>query len=141
MAEIVTVSALLVVALAFLLFTARRLRLVETADPVGRSRFATAFDGEGIAPALVGHAYDALRRRRHEGPGDLTHATDLYADLRLTRLDIEDIALLAIARTHGRIPTGEDLDALDAEVHTAGELVRFCARYCPRPRPNLRVAG
>ena len=140
MAEIVIVSALLVVALACVRVTARRLRTAD-ADSAARARFAAAFAGEGIEPALVGHAYDALRRRRHELPGELTEHTDLYRDLRLTRLDVEDIALLAVARAHGRLPGGEDLDAIDVEVRTAGELVRHLARFCAVTRPRLRVVG
>jgi hypothetical protein len=141
MAEIVIVSALLVVALACVRVTARRLRAADAADPAARARFAAAFAGEGIEPALVAHAYDALRRRRNELPGELTEHTDLYRELRLTRLDVEDIALLAVARAHGRLPGGEELDAIDVEVRTAGELVRHLARFCAVRRPRLRVVG
>ena len=140
MTEIVTVSALLLVAIGFVLLTARRMRAAEQKDPIGRARFSAAFDGEHISPVLLGHAYDALRRRL-DAPGELTPDTDLYAELRLTRLDVEDAALLAIARTHGRLPRGEELDRLDVEVRTAGDLVRFLAPFAPPVRNGLRIAG
>lgn len=142
MTEIVTVSALLLVALGFVTLTARRMRAAELADPIGRARFAAAFDGEGISPILLGHAYDALRRRLEQSTAtDVDPTTELRAGLHLTRLDVEDVALLAIARTHGRIPRGEDLDRMDVEVRTAGDLVRFLAPYAPPLRPGLRIAG
>ena len=139
MIEIVTVSALLLVAVGFVMLTARRMRAAEQADPIGRARFTAEFADERISPILLGHTYDALRRRL-DGHGDLTPHTDLYAELHLTRLDVEDVALLAIARTHGRLPRGDDLDRMDVEVRTAGDLARFMAPFAPQVRAGLRIA-
>ena len=142
MTELVTVSVLLLVAVGFVTLTARRMRAAELADPIGRARFTAAFEGQGISPILLGHTYDALRRRLDQAAAtDVDPATELRAELHLTRLDVEDVALLAIARAHGRIPRADDLDRIDVEVRTAADLVRFLAPFAPPVRAGLRIAG
>ena len=137
MLEIAIVTAMLLTAVAFALFTSRAIKRADTRDDVARYLFQSAFDGTNTPNEILVHLFDALRTRVPAGITVFRPSDDLAAHYGFTRLDAEDVALLVAARADGRIPTAEDLDQLDEHVRTVADLVRFVTPFC---QPEQRIA-
>jgi hypothetical protein len=77
---------------------------------------------------VLAHTYDALHRRRGR---PVIRAGDELADtFGLSRLDVEDLALVVIARCGGRIPSAMDLDQLGRTVRSVDDLVAYVMTFC-----------
>lgn len=130
MLELAIVAVLISIALGFSLLTSRTLRRVEAVDTTNRHSFLASYDGSALPADVLVQTWDALARWLPEGVREIRQTDRLAEDYGLARLDIEDVALLIAARCEGRIPTGRDLDELDAHVRTVDDLVRFVAPFC-----------
>ena len=99
-------------------------------DVPWRRHFLSEFDREGLPANLLIETYEALGRRVTACGSRVVRGADLMVDLGLSPADIEDVALLVVARCDGALPTAADLNALDVSVRTVGELVRFLTPFC-----------
>jgi len=134
--EIAIVTALLITAVAFALFSSRTIDRADSRDEVARHLFLAAFDGSGAPAELLIHLFEALRRRVPGTVAVLRPGDQLAALYGFTQADAEDVALLVAARAEVRIPEAHDLDVLDAHVRTVADLVRFLMPFCaPEPAP------
>lgn len=142
MLSIAILALLLVGAAGFAVGSLRALsRTGGLVDMPSRREFLAEFDGEGLPANMLVEAYEALGRRLNGQGGRVTRGARLVTDLGLTAADVEDVALLVAARCEGRLPETADLDALDASVHTVGELIRFLTPFCAERRgPRARLA-
>lgn len=140
MLEIAIVTAMLLSAVAFALFTSRAITQADSRDDVARYLFLAAFDGTNTPADVLTHLFDALRQRVPPGVTVFRPSDHLAGQYGFSRLDAEDVALLVAARADGRIPTADDLDQLDAEVRTVADLVRFVTPFC-LTEPRIALAS
>lgn len=133
MLQILVVATLLLVAGTFAAVSSRTIAAGTGQDELGRHRFLAAFNGHRIPAELLVQTYDALNRRVGAPNVALLPGTALAAELCLTRLDVEDLALLVAARCDGRIPSARDLDMLDDEVRTVEDLLLFLHPFVAVP--------
>jgi len=135
--QLTAVALAFVLAAGFVLASSRTITRAERAesDTAARRRFLAAFDARGAAgraPAdLLVQTYETLARRLDAGlPRQaLRPGARLAADLGLSAADVEDVALLVVARCDGRLPHARDLDVLHHEAETVEELVRFLGQF------------
>lgn len=114
-------------------FVAVGLRTLDSADrhAVGaRERFVAAFGTRQLPAGLLVQTYETLSRRAAPRAWDIRPGDRLAEVLGMSALDVEDVALLVVARCEGRIPTARDLDRLDARVRTVEDLVEFLVPFC-----------
>jgi hypothetical protein len=130
---IVVVATLLLLAGTFAAVSSRTISAARHHDELGRHRFLAACNRYRLPAELLVHTFEALNRRGGAPNVALGPATVLATDLCLTRLDVEDLALLVAARCDGRIPTARDLDLLDAEVRTVEDLLLFLHPFVAVP--------
>ncbi|HEY0779101.1 MAG TPA: hypothetical protein VGD56_14115 [Gemmatirosa sp.] len=104
-----------------------------TLDVPWRRQFLSEFDRDGLPANVLVEAFEALGRRTAGFGQRVRKSADLATDLGLSAADVEDIALLVVARCDGALPTAADLNALDRSVRTVGDLVRFLAPFCVAP--------
>ncbi len=104
-----------------------------TLDAPWRRQFLSEFDHEGLPANVLVETYEALGRRTTGNGARVRRGADLALDLGLSDADVEDVALLVVARCDGELPTAADLNALDIGVRTVGELVRFVTPFCVAP--------
>jgi hypothetical protein len=128
-------AAVALVALAYVLLRVKRARVARATGAAARARFASHFAARSAPEELLVHTYDVLQQRRASETADVQPAAHLRRDFGLTRLDLEDVALVIVARVGGRMPGAEDLDRLEAQVTTVDDLVGFLAPFC-----SLRAA-
>lgn len=102
-------------------------------DVPWRRQFLSEFDREGLPANVLVETFEALGRRAVGRGAHVTRGAHLMADLGLSAADVEDVALLVVARCDGRLPTAADLNALDNAVQTVGELIRFLTPFCTAP--------
>lgn len=142
MLPIAVLALLLVFATGFAVASLRALGRPERGlDMPSRREFLAEFDGEGLPANVLVEAYEALGRRLVGQSRRVTRGARLAVDLGLTAADVEDVALLVAARCEGRLPAADDLNVLDASVHTVGELIRFLTPFCTEKRgPRARLA-
>lgn len=134
MLPIAILSLLLVGATGFAVASVRALAPRHGAlDVPWRRQFLSEFDGEGLSANVLVETYEALGRRTVGRGARVMRGADLSADLGLSAADVEDVALLVVARCDGSLPTAADLNALDHAVRTVGELVRFVTPFCTAP--------
>lgn len=103
-------------------------------DTAARHRFLSAFDGRGagahrVPAELLVQTFETIGARTAAPVAALHPGARLDTDLGLTRTDIEDAALLVVARCEAPLPYARDLDALAREVTTVEGFVRFLAPF------------
>jgi hypothetical protein len=128
--EIAIVTAMLLIAVAFAVFSNRAINHADSRDDVARHLFMAAFDGSNTPRDVLEHLFEALRHRVPAGISVFRPSDELAGLYGFSRLDAEDVALLVAARADGRIPTAHDLDSLDEHVRTVADLVRFVSPFC-----------
>jgi hypothetical protein len=124
------VGGSLLVALSLALTWSERLRARAAQADAGRLAFAEHFRPRDVPDDVLTHSYDALRRRLPDAPAPVAPADQLRGEYRLSRLDVEDMALVIVARCGGRIPTGRELDDLQEDVVTVEDLVLYLTPFC-----------
>jgi hypothetical protein len=139
--ELAIVTALLITAVAFALFSSRAIDRADSRDEVARYLFLAAFDGSGVSRELLVHVFDALRPRVPHHVDVMRPADGLATMYRFTQADAEDIALLVASRADGDLPTAADLDRLAAEVRTVADLVRFLVPFTTPPAERGQEQG
>lgn len=130
MLVIAIVAALLVSAAGFAFSSSRALAATSAHEMPSRREFLAAYDGRAVPAELLVQLYETLGRRLAGAGARVRPTARLAEELGLTAEDVEDVALLVLARCHGRLPHAADLDALVARVRTVGELVEFLTPFC-----------
>lgn len=134
MLQLTVVAVLLALAGGFAFATTRALRSPSESDGDHRHRFLVAYDGEGFPADLLVQCYEQLTRRGSRPGSAVVPGARLAEDLGMSETDVEDVAVLVLARAHGRVPAVRDLDRLDASVRTVDDLVRLLAElYATEP--------
>lgn len=127
MIQIVVVVVLVALAAAFAVATTRALHAPSEAETDRRHDFLAAYDGMGFPADLLVQCYEQLARRVGARRGAIVPGARLAEDLGLDATDVEDVAVLVLARVQGRVPAVRDLDRLDLTVRTVDELVHLLA--------------
>ena len=128
------VGGSLLVALGLALARSERLRARVAQDDAARVDFAEHFRAQGVPEDVLTHTYEALRRRLPDAPADVSPDARLRGTYRLSRLDLEDMALVIVARCGGRIPSAAELDDLETGVASVEDLVMYLAPFCQAAR-------
>lgn len=141
MFSIAMVTALLLTAVLFALFSSRAIDQASSRDEVARHLFLAGFDGSGVAPELLAQTFDALRPRVPAAVDVMRPTDQLAGRYGFSQADAEDVVLLVAARVDGRIPEARDLDRLGVSVRTVADLVRFLVPFCgPDAAPLARAS-
>jgi hypothetical protein len=120
-------TVLVVLAGGFAFATTRALRAPSESATDHRHRFLVAYDAAGFPADLLVQCYEQLTRRSSRPGRAVTPEARLAEDLGMSETDVEDAAVLVLARAQGRVPAVRDLDRLDASVRTVDDLVRLLA--------------
>jgi hypothetical protein len=124
------VGGSLVVALGLALAHSGRRRARDARGTAERAAFTHRFAQEEVPDDLLTHTYDALHRRLPGEDVDVQPTDRIRSVYRLSRLDLEDMALVIVARCGGRIPSAAELDDLETHVATVEDLVLYLTPFC-----------